>query len=380
MGHRALASVCAAAVVVGLGLWAAAPAEAQNSRVPRTAWGKPDLTGVWDFRTITPLERPANLADKEFLTEAEAAKLEQDVIERNREIDERPAERTTAGGNVDRRADGSPGFYNNFWLDGGTKPVASRRTSLVLDPPNGRVPALTPAAQKRAEERRAYLREHPADGPEDRSASDRCILGFNAGPPLTPGGYNQNMQVVQTRDHVVMVTEMVHTARIVPLDGRPQLNDRIRQWSGEARGHWEGDTLVIETTNFRPERGWRGSTGNMKLIERLTRLDPETLEYQVHGDRSGYVDQSMDRRDPAAPHGASVVPSTPATRGTTACRAFCPGNVPRTERRRPSGRSSRRPVRRARLCARRRPTAMARFQTPYVLSGECGVWLFQFCV
>jgi hypothetical protein len=280
MGHRALASVCAAGVFVALGLWTAAPATAQNSKVPRTAWGKPDLTGVWDFRTITPLERPANLADKEFLTEAEAAKLEQDVIERNREIDERPAERTTAGGNVDRRADGSPGFYNNFWLDGGTKPVASRRTSLVIDPPNGRVPALTPAAQKRAEERRAYLREHPADGPEDRSASDRCILGFNTGPPLTPGGYNQNMQVVQTRDHVILVTEMVHTARIVPLDGRPQLNNSIRHWSGEARGHWEGDTLVIETTNFKEERRWRGSTANMKLVERLTRLDAETLEYK----------------------------------------------------------------------------------------------------
>ena len=246
--------------------------------MPKTAWGKPDLNGVWDFRTITPLERPANLADKEFLTEAEAAKLEQDVIERNREIDSRPAERTTAGGNVDRREDGSPGFYNNFWLDGGTKPVGTRRTSLVIDPPNGKVPPLTPAAQKRAEERRAYLKEHPADGPEDRSASDRCILGFNAGPPLSPGGYNQNMQVVQTKDHVVMVTEMVHTARIVPLDGRPRLNDQIRNWSGEARGHWEGDTLVIETTNFKPERGWRGATGNMKLIERLTRLDAGTLD------------------------------------------------------------------------------------------------------
>jgi hypothetical protein len=266
--------------LVALALWAAAPAGAQNSKPPRTAWGKPDLTGVWDFRTITPLERPANLADKEFLTEEEAAKAEQDVVERNRRIDERPAERTTAGGNVDTRADGTPGFYNNFWLDGGTKPVGTRRTSLVIDPPNGRVPALTPAAQKRVEERRAYLKEHPADSYEDRSASDRCILGFNAGPPLTPGGYNQNMQVVQTRDHVVLMTEMVHTARIVPLDGRPQLNASFRQWSGEARGRWEGDTLVIETTNFKEERRWRGSTANMKLIERLTLLDPDTLEYK----------------------------------------------------------------------------------------------------
>ena len=280
MGYRALASVSAAAVFVAVAFSAAVPTAAQATKAPRTAWGKPDLSGIWDFRTITPLERPASLANKEFLTEAEAAKLEKDTVERNREIDERPAERTTAGGNVDRRADGSPGFYNNFWLDGGAKPVATRRTSLVIDPPNGRIPPMTAAAQQRARERAAYAREHPADGPEDRSASDRCILGFNAGPPLSPGGYNQNMQVVQTQDHVVLVTEMVHTARIVPLDGRPRPSDGIRSWSGDARGHWEGDTLVIETTNFNAARGWRGSTDKMKLIERLTRLDARTLEYK----------------------------------------------------------------------------------------------------
>ena len=150
---------------------------------------------------------------------------------------------------------GHPGSTTTSGWTAGPSRSESLRTSLVIDPPNGKVPPLTPAAQKRAEERRAYLKEHPADGPEDRSASDRCIVGFNAGPPLTPGGYNQNMQVVQTKDHVVLVTEMVHTARIVPLDGRPRLNDAIRNWSGEARGHWEGDTLVIETTNFKPERG-----------------------------------------------------------------------------------------------------------------------------
>src|SRR5580765_1029777 len=280
MGHRLRTSVFAAAAFIALAWMATVPAGAQSSKVPKTAWGKPDLTGIWDFRTLTPLERPASQAGKEFLTEAEAAKLEREAVERNREIDERPAERASAGGNVDRRNDGTPGFYNNYWLDGGTKPVASRRTSLVIDPPDGKVPPLTPAAQKRAEERRAYLRDHPADGPEDRSASDRCILGFNAGPPLAPGGYNQNMAVVLTKDHLLLVTEMVHTPRIVPLDGRPQLNDRLRQWSGEARGHWEGDTLVIETTNFKTERGFRGATGNMKLIERLTRLDNDTLEYK----------------------------------------------------------------------------------------------------
>ena len=186
------------------------------------------------------------MADKEFLTEAEAAKLEQDAIERNAEIDSvRPRGRPQAGTSTGAQ-DGTPGFYNNFWLDGGTKAGRhSLRTSLVIDPPNGKVPPLTPAAQKRAEERRAYLKEHPADGPEDRSASDRCILGFNAGPPLTPGGYNQNMQVVQTKDHVVLVTEMVHTARIVPLDGRPRLNDQHPSlvWRGARPlgGRYAGD-------------------------------------------------------------------------------------------------------------------------------------------
>jgi hypothetical protein len=278
MRHSVLRSVCAAALLAGFALAVAAPA-AQTRKVPRTAWGKPDLSGIWDFRTITPLERPANMANKEFLTEEEAAKIERDAVERNREIDSRPAERTTAGGNVDRRQDGTPGFYNNFWLDGGTKPVGSLRTSLVIDPPNGRVPPLTAAAQQRQRERAAYAKQHPADGPEDRSPADRCITGFNAGPPLSPGGYNQNMQLVQTQDHVMLMTEMVHTARIVPLDGRPRQNG-IRPWSGEARGRWEGDTLVIETTNFNEKRAWRNSTPTMKLTERLTRIDANTLEYK----------------------------------------------------------------------------------------------------
>ncbi|MCH2254896.1 MAG: hypothetical protein MK365_17320 [Vicinamibacterales bacterium] len=119
-----------------------------------------------------------------------------------------------------------------------------------------------------------------ADSWVNRSAFDRCILGFNAGPPITPGGYNQNVQLFQTPDHVVLVTEMVHTARVVPLDGRPVLTDGIRQWSGDSRGHWEGDTLVVETSNFNDQRRWRGSTPNMKLVERFTRIDADTLEYE----------------------------------------------------------------------------------------------------
>jgi hypothetical protein len=278
MGHRVLAFVSVAAVLVALVFSAAAPATAQT-KVSRTAWGQPDLQGIWDFRTITPLERPENLAGREFLTQEEAAKLEKEVVDRNTLLDSRAAERTTPGGNVDRRADGSPGFYNNFWLDGGTKPVASRRTSLVVDPPNGKVPAVTENGERRAEARRAYLKEHPADSWLDRSTSDRCLVGFNAGPPLTPGGYNQNLQLFQTADYVALLTEMIHTVRIVPLDGRPRLSDGIRQWSGDSRGHWEGDTLVVETSNFNDERRWRGSSKDMKLVERFTRIDADTLEY-----------------------------------------------------------------------------------------------------
>jgi hypothetical protein len=278
MRYRFLAGVSAAAVLVALAISTAAPAVAQ-AKVPRTAWGKPDLQGIWDFRTITPLERPDNLAGKEFLTEQEAAKLEKAVVDRNTFLDNRPAESAPVGGNVDRREDGSPGFYNNFWLDGGTKTVGTRRTSLVIDPPDGKIPALTEAARRRTEDRRAHLSEHPADSWLDLGAANRCLVGFNAGPPLTPGGYNQNMQVFQTPDYVAVLTEMVHTVRIVPLDGRPRLSESIPEWSGDARGHWEGDTLVIETANFNPERGWRGSSMKMKLIERLTRVDADTLEY-----------------------------------------------------------------------------------------------------
>ena len=275
MRHRVLASMCVVAGVVSL---SALPVAAQTA--PRTAWGQPDLRGVWDFRTITPLQRPESLAEQEFLTEEEAANLEQEVLDRNADLANRPALRTEVTESVDRGADGAPGFYNNFWLDRGTRAVGTRRTSLIIDPPNGRIPDLTASGQRTADARRAYRQEHPADSWVDRSAYDRCILGFNAGPPITPGGYNQNLHLFQTPDHVVLVTEMVHTVRVVPLDGRPALSDGVRQWSGDSRGHWEGETLVVETSNFNDQRGWRGSTTNMKLVERFTRLDADTLEYE----------------------------------------------------------------------------------------------------
>ena len=271
-----LMSVCAA-VVSGVTLFEPV---VFSQTMPRTEWGQPDLRGIWDFRTITPLQRSEELGDKAFLTEEEAASLEQAVIDRNVRLASRAAERTVAADQVDRRDDGSPGFYNNFWLDGGTRTVDTRRTSLIIDPTNGRLPDLSESGQRRAEARRAYRREHPSDSWLDRSTSDRCLLGFNAGPPITPGGYNQNLQLFQTPDHVVLLTEMVHTTRVVPLDGRPPLDQNIRQWSGDSRGHWEGDTLVVETSNFNEERRWRNTTGTLKLVERFTRVDSETLVYE----------------------------------------------------------------------------------------------------
>lgn len=237
---------------------------------PRTAWGAPNLQGVWDFRTLTPLERPRDLGDKAFLTAEELAEREQAAVDRNLEVWEREARQTEAGDNV--------GGYNNFWMDNGTRVI--ERTSLIMDPSNGRLPETTEAAQER---RRNSPGSFTVEFPEsytDLSTYDRCILGFNAGPPITPAAYNQNVQIFQTPDHLVVLTEMVHTARIIPLQGEPHLDDSVGQWSGDSRGRWEGDTLVVETKNFDAIRGWRATTDNMMLVERFRRVDEGTLEYE----------------------------------------------------------------------------------------------------
>ena len=249
----------------------ALPALTMAQDVPQTPWGAPDLQGTWDFRTITPLQRPEDVGDKAFLTEEEAANLEQAAVDRDERLLHQPARRTEAGENV--------GAYNNFWMDRGTNIVGDRRTSLIVEPRNGRLPDVTEAGRARAAAGRGSFRDALPESHVDLSNADRCITGFNAGPPITPGGYNQNMQLFQTPDHVVLLTEMVHTVRVVPLDGRPALDDGLRQWSGDSRGHWEGETLVVETTNFDAKRGWRGSTPGMRLVERFTRVDADTLEY-----------------------------------------------------------------------------------------------------
>ena len=277
MIHRCLAALVAVGVAAAGPGFAAAQSAAEAPSV-RTAWGDPALSGIWDFRSITPLQRPEERADQEFLTEEEAANLEQATVDRELELLLRPARRTRAGGNVDRGEDGALGAYNDFWLDRGTTTIGSRRTSLIIDPPNGRMPPLTEEAQQRRAERAAYRRDHPADSWEDRGLNDRCM--FTTGLPMVPSAYNNNVHVFQTPNHVAMLVEMTHTVRIVPLDGRPRPEQPIRQFVGDSRGHWEGDTLVVETMGFNRLTGLRGSTPDARLVERFTRAAPDVIEYQ----------------------------------------------------------------------------------------------------
>jgi hypothetical protein len=237
---------------------------------PRTSWGHPDLQGIWSTATITPFERPAELGDKAFWTEEEAAKFERETVART---------------NRDRRDGGAVAdvarAYNDFWWDTGTRVVPTRRTSLIIDPPDGRIPPLTPEGQARQAARAAERATRgPADNPEDRNLWERCIT---RGAPnvMLPQPYNNNYQVFQTRDHVVILAEMIHDARIIPLDGRPHLPPTMRQWMGDSVGRWEGDTLVVETTNFTDKTNFRGAGENLRLVERFTRTAQDVLLYQV---------------------------------------------------------------------------------------------------
>ena len=226
-----------------------------------------DLDGIWTNGTVTPLERPAELAGKAFFSPAEAAEYEKQVRARN-DGDRRDA---------NPEADLTIG-YNDFWWDRGTRVVSTLRTSLIVDPPDGKLPPLTPEAQKRAAARAEARRLHPADGPEDLSLADRCM--FRPGPPMLPAGYNNNHQIIQTPEYVVIFSEMMHDARIIPIGNKPHLPSTVRQWLGDARGHWEGNTLVVETTNFTDKTNFRGSGEHMRLTERFTRTGEDTLLYQ----------------------------------------------------------------------------------------------------
>ena len=281
MRHQFLTSCGVLSVLMGLASFAPVPVAGQAHKTTartaktwtpaRTPDGQPDLQGMWTNATITPFERPRALAEKPFLTEQEAAVLEQQAADRRATADDAPKP-------------GDVGSYNDVWFDAGTKVVATRQTSLVIDPPDGRVP-LKPSAEE--------ARDHNltnVDSFESMSQWDRCIT---RGPGrMFPAGYNNAYQILQTPGYVVILHEMIHEARIIPVDGRPHLDQSIRLWTGDPRGHWEGDTLVVETTNFN-DKGWiatNAASGRirgvphseaLRLVERFSRTDVDTIRYEV---------------------------------------------------------------------------------------------------
>jgi hypothetical protein len=278
------------AVAASVAAQSSAPAGAKAGATMggfRTPWGDPDLQGVWDYWTFTPLERPKEHADKPTLTEAEHAGLLKRLSGQ------------AAASDATRPSTGNPGGYSQeTWTDR-ARGTALKQTSLLIYPEDGKIPAMTAAAQKKAEAHTA-AGGHPVrmrtdgvgdDDPEDRGLAERCLLGFSTGPPFQPGGYNNNVQIVQTPGYVMLLLEMNHDVRIIPMDSRPRLPGHIHTWLGDARGRWEGNTLVVESTNFTPKvasfsarlgaGGYEfGSAENLRLVERFTRKDAVTLEYE----------------------------------------------------------------------------------------------------
>lgn len=242
-----------------------------GSKIPRTSWGSPDLQGIWTAATVTPLERPLSLGDKPILTEEERAKIE---IEREQFLQSRSA-------NPDP---GTPGGYNRFWLDSGTLTLEDGRSSLIIDPSDGRIP-WQPESKQWSDAQSARYGVGPYDDYTDLDTGERCITDGISMVALQP--YNMNYQIVQTEDTIVIAHEMYHEYRIIPLDDRPFVSDKITQWLGDARAHWEGDTLVIESRNFADKLDqywawpWRSARSSLTLVERLTRIDDSNMEYLV---------------------------------------------------------------------------------------------------
>ena len=237
----------------------------------------PSFEGIWNSASLTPFQRPVELGTKEFYTEQEAA-----VYEKNKAADL----------NRDRRDGGQEAdiarAYNELFFDRGTKLARTRRTSMIIDPPDGRVPPMTPEARKKFQAIQERFAAHPADGPEDRPLPDRCLMFSQSGPPMIPGNYNDLYQIVQTPEYISILAEMGNQARVIPLDGSAHLPRNVQEWMGDSRGHWEGNTLVVETTNFkfgdRSRFGvqYEGMTDkNLDVTERFTRTSPDSIIYRA---------------------------------------------------------------------------------------------------
>lgn len=255
-----------------------------NIDLPRNEFAQPDMQGYWSFASLTPLQRREDMADKAFMTREEARAFVERIV-------------TARTASFEREPDGPSIGYNDFWDEWGEGVGDNLRTSIIVSPSNGRIPELAPGAVM---QRSAPLQDIPGDrparfllggiskdGPEERGLSERCLVGFNSGPPMLPSKYNNNMQLLQFEDFVVIVTEMIHDARIIPLDDRPYPDPVITQWAGVSRGHWQGDTLIVQTRNFtdkvaslsQPYAAW-GSAKNMTLEERFTLNAMGSLVYE----------------------------------------------------------------------------------------------------
>jgi hypothetical protein len=296
MSHRFLASLGASVIVIAVGLlWpvrvagqtraaeatATKPVTANTWIPPLTPYGQPDLQGVWLSNSATPLERPKALEGRPFLTDDEMTELKRRAA---RLFDANGKGDFAGGDNVFLAALENPDVFKNPNSTGGALEMIERdfenRTSLIINPLDGKIPALTPEAQQQAAARVASRR--PPAGPEDLNNALRCItfavprLGGNFGVGIY--GYNQ---IVQAPGYVVLIMEAIHDARVIPLDGRPHLPQGVRQWNGDSRGRWEGNTLVVDTTNFSPQSNFMGAAGNLHVIERFTRVAADTINYEI---------------------------------------------------------------------------------------------------
>jgi hypothetical protein len=260
-----LVSACLAVIVL---------TSARAQTTTRLPWGDPDLEGIWTNATLTTLQRAPELGTKAFFTADEAAAWEKQRVQATN------ADRPLSAGDV--------GAYNDAFFERGTRGVKSRRTSIIIDPPDGRIPALTPDAQQKVDARTKHEAVSPADRPEDRWLTERCIL-FGATVPMLPEPYNNNYRIVQSPGYVTILVEMNHDARVIPLDARPHLSSRVQQWIGDSRGHFEGNTLVVDTRNLKFNEKSRFGVGylnglsdeNLRVVERFTRTDATTLTYQA---------------------------------------------------------------------------------------------------
>ena len=263
-----------------------------NYTAPRTADGRPDLQGRWTMATFTPFQRPERFADQEFLTEEQAAELRElvttqgvDPLARNVFNEEDPERREQIAIQTQENIH----YDNAIWLtEENPKNLSSLRTSLIVDPPNGRMPPMTAEGQARRAERNRTsqflmnnLREPVFDGYHTRTLGERCLVWRHEGPPMVPAAYNDILQIFQTPDYVVIFQEMSNNnPRIVPMDGRPHLPTRIRLWPGDSRGRWEDETLVIETTNFTHKTHYQGASEDLRVVERFRRVSDDRIHYE----------------------------------------------------------------------------------------------------